>query len=127
MEFGWLQSSESVRGGGREREGGAKGEGLALIRSGKTGRYGNDSLAGRSVYSRVPRKRGQATQDRVGKHRGQSGGTGSEGIMWARAFVVVSVRRQGKAGRAGSGLAGVNNFSRLWDTGAFSSYLPWGD
>lgn len=49
-------------------------------------------------------------------------GTGSEGIVWARAFVVVPARRQ--AGRAGPGSAGWNNFSRFGDTGAVSSYLP---
>lgn len=34
----------------------------------------------------------------------------------------------GEARQAGLGLAGLNNFSRLWDTGAVPGYLvpgPW--
>ena len=37
----------------------------------------------------------------VGKHKGQSGGRGSEGEMWASAFIVVSMKRnkQGRVSR----------------------------
>lgn len=53
-------------------------------------------------------------QGHTRKHQGHSGGRRREGNIWARVFIVVSGVRNGQAGSAGFGLAGVNDCSRLW-------------
>lgn len=56
------------------------------------------------------------TQDRIGKHQGQSKSRRSEGKAWPKAFIAVFTGRNGQ-GRASSwaslGLDSVNNFSGL--------------
>ena len=51
-----------------------------------------------------------------GKAPGPSGGRGSKGKAWARAFIVVSVGGRDKVGEVGLGLASMNNVRR--DRGA---------
>ena len=56
----------------------------------------------------------RSIQGHTWKHQGQSGGRRREGNIWARVFIVVSGGRNGQAGSAGFGPAGVNDCSGLW-------------
>lgn len=49
----------------------------------------------------------------------------AEGVRGKKAwaFIVVSVEEMGKMGQAGSGLAGLNDFSGLWGTGTVPGCL----
>lgn len=62
------------------------------------------------------------TQGHEGKHQDWSGRRRSEGKMWLRAFILVSVGKgiQGDKARQGAQreLANLNNFSWLWGIGA---------
>lgn len=49
------------------------------------------------LYSQIPRGGGTSCHEiHIRKHQDWSGGRGNKGKMWARAFIVVSVARNGQ-------------------------------
>jgi len=70
-----------------------RGPGFILIRYDKFRRYRSNCHNGRSfVDLQIPRKEVlRAMEGHLGKHQDWSGERGSEGKMWARPFIVVSM------------------------------------
>lgn len=77
------------------------------------------AIEGIVCFSQLPRQElCHATQSHVEEHLSQAGGRREVRRGWKSLYC--NFHRKGKAGWASSGLASLNNFSRLWDIRAVS-------